>query len=198
MRSAMVTTTLLLIGSSLAACGGPDDEVFETTSAALRLNTGVGTTIEGDDTSQDGGFCGFLPCLNTSGLNVPGSFDLPAPGRLRQVRIWSGSYIDGIELSWLDPKNPQDSIQSAHIGGYGGTKRTLSLDPDEAIIGVELHTGRYVDFIAFSTNKRQHMTWGGSGGTNRPVSLRPGAEIHGLRGFSGKYIDGIGFWTYLP
>jgi hypothetical protein len=199
MRFAKFSLLTLLVGGALGGCGDLDDPSFEGASAALRLDTAEATPRFGNvNLPQARGFtCWGFVCLNRSGLNLPEAFDIPARGRLREVNIWSGDFIDGIELLWQDLNNPQNLIRSPHRGGFGGDLVTLSLDPDEAIIGVELRTGKYVDYLRLITSK-QDKHWGGEGGSPRTINLRPGAEIHGIGGLSGNYIDAIGFWSYLP
>jgi hypothetical protein len=84
---------------------------------------------------------------------------------------------------------------------FSALRRSTSSAPlqsDEAIVAVEGRSGKFVDFLQFTTNKGRVRSFGGGGGTGFVVPLPAGDEVHGIRTFSNKLIDAIAFFSYLP
>ena len=188
---------LLSLTTGMSACAPPpsEGEGLETISNAIQIDSALQSPFFGHDISGD--VQGCPPgCLDESGLLRDNS--LQAPGRLREILVWSGKYIDGIELIWQDINNPRQLIRSPHVGGFGGELRRFALQSDEAIVAVEGRSGKFVDFLQITTNKGRVMSWGGSGGGRFVVPLPEGDEVHGIRTVSNKLIDAIAFWSYLP
>ncbi len=64
------------------------------------------------------------------------SFDVPTDWRLASINVWSGHFIDRIELSY-DVAGAPELRQPPACGGTGGKAgRLLTIDPDESIVRV--------------------------------------------------------------
>ena len=114
--------------------------------------------------------------------------DGPAIGRIADVLIRSGAYIDSILVIEENPT----TIHPQH-GGDGGHLDIFTLASDEYITEVSGRYGRYVDSLTIQTNKGQIGHWGGSGGVQDFDFQAPsGYAIVGFWGRSGAYVDAIG------
>ena len=200
---AMVLGSFAVLGM---ACQGPDatDEQAtvngETSVQALNLGSGEQwPKLYGEDGAR------YLPCGPGRACRV----ELPqrrhdAPGRLIEVRAWSGKYIDGIEFTW---QTNDGRIVKGSAGTKGGSESNPEvLQPGEFIVRIEGGAGKYVDWLRIHTNMRSFPMWGGGGGGYFDVDLGfthespdgPRREIHGFLTRSGKYLDQIGFIHYGP
>jgi hypothetical protein len=202
LRWSAVATALLM----LAACDVPPDEGpepqtkgVEVQTSALRLSTGTLSTQFGGDGSQDQSACIFaiFGCLNTGGLNAP-PFQAPARGRLIKLLVWSGDYVDGIEMFWQDLANPMNIIWSGHQGGWGGSVTTVEMAAGEVITGAGVRHGQFVDALKIWTSTGRVLRMGGWGGGFDMFNTPAGAEIHGFNGIAGQYIDALAAWAYQP
>jgi Jacalin-like lectin domain len=91
----------------------------------------------------------------------------------------------------------QDSQKS--MGGGGGVRKVLSLQPGEYITEVSGRYGSLVDSITTRTSRSQTMTWGGLGGVKGfDYQAPPGTQIVGFWGRSGQLIDAIGVLMATP
>ena len=118
---------------------------------------------------------------------------------ISEIKIWSGRYIDAIQLIWRKRSDNSHIIVGQKHGGPGGTlsKGSLGLDlklkPGEYIIAVSGKSGNYVDSMQIQTNKQLYHRNGGQGGANDYVWQAPaGQQIIGFWGRSGSYIDALG------
>ncbi len=124
----------------------------------------------------------------------------PLPGpilaggvQIARVRVFSGAYIDSIQVTYA----PSAGItgQPGKHGGGGGAPKDLLLQPGEYITEVSGRSGDYVDSLTIRTggSRSQTMTWGGSGGSRSfDYKAPPGTEIVFFWGRSGQYLDAIG------
>lgn len=111
-------------------------------------------------------------------------------GRITQVKVRSGQYIDSIQLKI---HNGIFEEQRDPIGGSGGTDQPpLNLDPDEYIISLSGTSGTNVDSLAIHTNKGKVLQCGGGGGEPFGYPQFNGHEICGFFGRAGSLIDAIG------
>jgi hypothetical protein len=202
LRWSGVAATVLMLG----ACDVPPDEttepqtkVVELEASALRLSTGTLSTQFGGDGRQDQSECifAFFGCVNTGGLNAP-PFQAPARGRLIKLMVWSGDYVDGIEMFWQDLNNPMNIIWSGHFGGWGGSVTTVQMAPGEVITGAGVRHGQFVDALKIWTSAGRVLRMGGFGGGFDMFDTPAGTEIHGFNGISGQYIDALAAWGYRP
>lgn len=193
---------LALTGGFLGGCEpapGDGDDGVEGRQGAVRLDTAVRSDQFGGNGRIDEKHCSFGPFNCTRIVGWAAAFDLPAQGRLRELWVWSGSYVDGLEAVWQSESDPQQIVHGPHIGGWGGELTKLLLAPDEAIVGVKVKSGQLVDSLQVVTNKFQVMRWGGDGGGAwLKVALPPGNEVHGFNGLHDQYLHKIGFWSYVP
>ena len=87
------------------------------------------------------------------------------------------------------------------MGGGGGARKDLLLQPGEYITEVFGRSGDYVDSLTIRTggSRSQTMTWGGSGGSRSfDYKAPPGTEIVFFWGRSGQYLDAIGVDKATP
>lgn len=200
--AAAAGAALLALGAT--GCEAPPDEEgaapsgVERTGQPVQLDSGILRGPFGGNGRIDEKHCPF-PFRCTRRVGWASRFDLQARGRLRELRIWSGQYIDSIEMLWQSESNPRELIRSPRVGGPGGGLSSLLLEPDEAIVHVRVNAGKYVDGLTVRTDKGREHRWGGGGGGAVTVDME-GDELHGLAGLadSGGFIHQISFWTYLP
>ncbi len=115
---------------------------------------------------------------------------MPSGARISAVRVYSGEYVDGIQLVYT-LANGRTSEGALH-GNRGGRRNDFNLNSDEYIIGLSGRYGRYVDSLSIRTNKRTSPAYGGRGG-DRDFSVQAGTGnmVTGFSGRSGKYLDAI-------
>jgi predicted flap endonuclease-1-like 5' DNA nuclease len=132
--------------------------------------------------------------LGPSGGNGGHEFDqylIPPGARLREIRVNAGLYVDGLQFVCEDASGAV--IELPHLGGKGGFHHTITLDPDEYLVGISGRSGRYVDSIRFHTSKRTTDQIGGpSGGDTYHFEAAPNGEVGGLFGRADWFIDKIG------
>ncbi|MEA3016447.1 MAG: hypothetical protein QOI38_1169 [Sphingomonadales bacterium] len=139
---------------------------------------------------------GFFVNVNTTGLHGgPGGTafadPIPVPGQtfIKQIVIRSGTFIDAISTTYV---NPDGSTTVSSHGGTGGQPTTIKFNPGESIIAVTGRSGKFVDSLTFLTSdKRVFGPFGGGGGSPFVVN----ANILGFVGRSGTFLDSIGFYT---
>jgi hypothetical protein len=126
-----------------------------------------------------------------------GAFQDPGPvpelGRITNITIRSGSFVDAIATSYLLPDGSSGTF--AH-GGTGGIQQQIHFTNTEHIIAVIGRSGTYLDNIAFLTEDREGVRrtygpFGGGGGSPFIVNRK----VNGFFGRSGAYIDQIGFFV---
>jgi hypothetical protein len=204
LKGSLATVPALGLTACGLSLGEPEDEVpaAPITRALSLQEEGMHGPFGGN--GQPAPRHCFFWCTDPTGFGAghyPSATDLRARGRLARVKVWSGNYIDGIELAWRDLETNR-LISSEHYGGFGGRapddQTTLFLDDDEQIDHIQVRHGKYVDQLVFSTTKRQVRSWGrDSGRTNfDEFHLDEGRGLHGLSGLHGKYIDSVVFWTF--
>lgn len=130
---------------------------------------------------------GGKPCLAYSNWGTN--------SRLAEVRVWSGQWIDAIQVVYVNKSTGQYKY-SAKCGGSGGTLKTLSLDADEYIRWIHGWYGNYIDSITMITNKNREITWGGSGGPkDYHYGAWKGLKIDGFQVSAGQFLDSIGVYS---
>jgi len=134
----------------------------------------------------------FSLCGPSGGLGGNNFHDGQTGGRrIKEVRIYSGAYIDSIQVIYTDQMN--QTIAGSKHGGPGGNLSVLILAPDEYITTVGGKYGSFVDSLFMKTSKGKVKKWGGAGGTvDFYFSVPPGTSIHGFFGRAGKYVDSVG------
>lgn len=111
--------------------------------------------------------------------------------KIDTITIFSGGYIDGIEIEYL-LSNGQKYRGGLH-GKTGGGRRVIDLDAQggEYIIAIFGRRGEKLDRLGFVTNRgRVFGDYGGLGGSFFHVNA---CHVRGIFGRSGDYIDAIGF-----
>lgn len=113
--------------------------------------------------------------------------------------IWSGIYIDAIQILYRDRSNGTLRLGEKH-GGNGGKLTILPLDAGQFITGMKGKTGDYVDSLVVITNSTPNTTigYGGPGGSSPyDFEVNSGEEVIGFFGRAGDYIDQIGIFARL-
>ncbi|MBZ5661384.1 MAG: hypothetical protein LAO08_13345 [Acidobacteriia bacterium] len=119
--------------------------------------------------------------------------DVPAGGRIVEVRIHSGEYVDSIQMIYSMPDGRP--LEAARHGGEGGRSVSFRLDQGEYIVGLSGRCGTYVDSLRIHTNKRTSELFGGRGGDREFRVDVPDPDHNQATGFfgrSGEYLDSIG------
>jgi hypothetical protein len=176
------------LGAAVPACDTPEGAIEEAQQALAIPPVEVLSETHGGTGQRRCTL--FFACVQP----VLRHFDFKARGRLSMIRIWSGRYIDAMELVWIDEAGQLHS--SGKVGGKGGTERTFILDADEHVQAVYGWSGDYVDRLELVTNKGRTMAWGGTGGRPWKVEALPGEQIHGFAGQYYSLIDNIAVYTY--
>jgi predicted flap endonuclease-1-like 5' DNA nuclease len=132
--------------------------------------------------------------LGPSGGNGGHEFDqylIPTGGRLREIRVNAGLYVDGLQFVCEDASGAV--VELPHLGGKGGFHHTITLDADEYLVGISGRSGRYVDSIRFHTSKRTTDAIGGPSGEDAyHFEAAPNGEVAGLFGRADWFVDKIG------
>jgi hypothetical protein len=122
--------------------------------------------------------------------------ELPAEARVLEVRVYSGKYVDAIQMVYILPDGRV--LESARHGGSGGSRNSFRLDSDEYITGISVRYGEFLDSIRIHTNKKTSQAFGGSGGGDAyRIDVPAGTQGVGFAGRSGEYMDAVGL-TYTP
>ena len=88
------------------------------------------------------------------------------PGfRISGFTIWSGDYVDALQLHYVDT-NTGSTFDGPKYGGDGGNSATIDFGGDENLTGITIHSGRWIDSLTFFTSTEGQYTFGGSGGPN--------------------------------
>jgi hypothetical protein len=130
--------------------------------------------------------------LGPSGGSGGEPFFDEAPGysRIAEVRVWSGSHIDAVQLVYRDRRGYSDGYK---YGGGGGRLQVFELRRGESIVAISGRYARLVNELQFHTNQgRSSPIYGRGGGAEFRYEAPRGMEISGLIGRSGGAIDAIG------
>jgi hypothetical protein len=116
----------------------------------------------------------------------PDKFYAPVSS-MNALKIYHGDAVDGISTMYTVLN--ADLYQTYKHGGDGGTETSISLSPDEAIIGVEGSTeGQYINQIKFITQHQYNGTVRAYGPFGKPAS-KQFAFYGNIFGFSGSFIN---------
>ncbi len=116
-------------------------------------------------------------------------------GRLAEVTVRGGSWLDSVRCTWEDEG---DLVKSDNHGGDGGEATVIKLEPGESLIqvaGVVLKQDdlRVIGSLSFKTTKRTIEPIGETTeGPKFTLDAPPGQEICGFQGRSGDYLNAIG------
>lgn len=116
-------------------------------------------------------------------------------GRLAEVTVRGGSWIDSIRCSWEDEG---ELVKGDVHGGDGGGDTVIKLEPGEALIqvaGVLLPQGdsSVIGSLRFKTTKRTIEPIGKTtDGPGFTLDAPQGQEICGFQGRQGDYLTAIG------
>jgi hypothetical protein len=117
--------------------------------------------------------------------------ELSSGGRVLEVQIFSGEFVDAVQMVYQLPDGRR--VLGRRHGGGGGRTNSLPLDSDEYITGISGRYGEHIDSISIQTNKRTSPLFGGSGGSRSyRFEVPRGNQAIGFVGRSGQYLDAIG------
>lgn len=120
--------------------------------------------------------------------------DVPAGGRIIEVRIHAGEYLDSIQMIYAMPDGRP--LEAARHGGEGGRGMSFRLGQGEYIVALSGRCGTYVDSLRIHTNKRTSELFGGRGGEREyRIDVPDENQATGFMGRSGEFLDAIGL-TY--
>ena len=132
--------------------------------------------------------------LGPSGGNGGHEFEgytIPAGGKVQEIRVNAGLYVDGLQLVCVDSAGAV--MELPHVGGKSGFHHTITLDADEYLTGISGRSGRYIDSIRFHTNKRTSDSIGGRGGENEyHFEAAANGEVASFFGRADWYVDQLG------
>lgn len=118
-----------------------------------------------------------------------------ARGRLVQVAVRGGQWIDSIRCTWEDEGELE---KGDNHGGDGGDEVVIKLEPGEALIGIsgvllKQDDATVVGSLTFKTTKRTTSPVGRVlDGPKFTVAAPTGQEICGFQGNQGDYLNAIG------
>jgi Jacalin-like lectin domain len=106
-------------------------------------------------------------------------------GQIRKVRIRAGNVVNALNIN-----------DSGWVGGTQGAPESgFELAPGEFVSSIEVHWGKYVDMLIFTTSTGNVYKFGGTGGPNRKSFDLKGERAVGVYGMGGIFIDSIGIVT---
>lgn len=107
---------------------------------------------------------------------------------LRAIRVYSGSFMDGIEFIYTDGTTDL-------VGKQGGHANELwQMLPGEVLAGISVRCGAWVDGLCLMTNLRQSPWYGGQGGGLITALAPKNHRLIGLYASSGDWMDQIGIY----
>jgi len=111
------------------------------------------------------------------------------------IQVWSGSYIDAIQLTFDD-----NSTTEKHGGSGGSPWVTPAFLPGERVIELSGSYGDYIDSLTIRTTLQTFPALGGGGGGKEfRYHIPDNMHIAGLFGASGSYLDALGvFYRQFP
>jgi hypothetical protein len=122
--------------------------------------------------------------------------NIPNGARVREVHIYSGAYVDAVQMQYSLPDGR--TLMGPRHGGPGGQLSIFNIDSDEIILGISGRYGTFIDSLQISTTKRNSPVFGGSGGAREyRINIPDGNQAIGFVGRSGDYLDAIGL-SYVP
>ncbi len=139
---------------------------------------------------------GVTATAGGSGGTPFSDLDVPQGARVLEVHVYSGRYIDAVQMQYALPDGRV--VTGPRHGGSGGTLSVFRLDSDEAILALSGRYGDYIDSIQIHTSKRTSPLLGGSGGKrDYRVEVPADNQAIGFTGRAGRYLDAVGL-THVP
>ncbi|KVH87807.1 horcolin-like [Cynara cardunculus var. scolymus] len=124
------------------------------------------------------------------GGHCAGPWTFKPDGRIIEIWIASGNYIDSIRFVYEDQHLVKH--HSPKYGGDGGTEQKIAFDEDEELNQMSGTTGDFVASLSFRTNKRSLGPYGRTDeGTSFSLPVAKGKFV-GFFGECGYYLDSIG------
>jgi len=119
---------------------------------------------------------------------MPAAFDarVPAGCRVIGINIWSGDFVDAIQIVYVDAAG--QAQQTAKVGGPGGDYHYLDAVQHPLLRAVTY--GSWLNQLLF-----QGVTYGNVPGPSTGLGDIPVAQITEVSGHAGKFIDNITFRT---
>ncbi len=102
---------------------------------------------------------------------------------IKSIGLRSGSYVDQITINGV-----------SHGGNGGADRGVLTLEPGEYVNDILVRSGKYVDFVKFTTNRGRSIEGGGGGGSAMTIV----GQLVAIDGRSGSYVDQLNFLIVQP
>ncbi|XP_072954510.1 agglutinin alpha chain-like [Typha angustifolia] len=148
-----------------------------------------------------GGFNEAISKMGPSGGSGGGAREMNVDGvsRINKLIVRHGGAIDAIRIMFERNGQPE---WTPMWGGSGGGFTEINLGPDEHLISVEGHYGKFQDWLlirslTFVSNRHTYGPYGRQEGTSFSLPADNG-QIVGFHVRSGKYIDAIGTYVRRP
>eukprot|EP00752_Nemacystus_decipiens_P003103 g2874.t1 len=155
----------------------------------------VGETHEDTEEFDDGpvGCPAFI--MGGSPVNLPngGGPFLPI-GRVREVVVWSGDNVNGIQLVYdVEGDTVRGPKRMGDHGLYRQSKLVLDVEDGEVVTEISVKAGALVDSLRIKTSKGQEKKWGGDGGHLQQTWRVPaGSSFLGFHGGVGGHLHSLG------
>ncbi len=113
-----------------------------------------------------------------------------------KIKVTDGCYVYRVKFEYSDGGQTDHGgpgpLLCPGIGGVIVTEKEFVLASDEFIQGIQGRSGRYIDSMSFTTNKRVIGPLGGDGGETFSLTAPPGYKVKRLFGRSGAFLDAVG------
>lgn len=101
------------------------------------------------------------------------------------ISVWSGKYVDAIQVAYEGPKD-----WGRKAGGGGGGRAVFTVPSGEYINEIRIWSGNVVDAIQLVTSGGTvSPKYGGDGGRKSVEKAPEGKQLVGIEGRSGKLVD---------
>jgi Jacalin-like lectin domain len=121
------------------------------------------------------------------------SDDLTETGQISSVSVEAAQWVASIQATWrgLDGKT---IVGPRHGSSHGDPVKRFDLAEGEYIKSVEGYSGKYVNFLKFTTSSGKTHEFGTAGGDGNKGFFVDGV-MHGFFGYAAESLDCIGFFT---
>lgn len=112
--------------------------------------------------------------------------------RLRNVKLYSGKFVDKLVTTYECSDPVQRTYTCEHGGGGGSSSNELQLTSGVWINSVSCRSGYFIDKLELQATNGQKISGGENGGNPFTYNIPDGYFVAGFKGRSGKYLDQFG------
>ena len=191
-RSSLLCAPALIAAVALSGCGEEHEALEETQGAVIQPCS---------STAYGSNFKGVLAYHGGSGGTT--CFDDPATttDRIQSFRIWSGSIVDAIQMTYYDPATGTYNQHPKRGGGGGYYNPELLLNSGDYIYSTEGRSAASVDQLCvrayYSQVQKCSSTAGGGNQWLEEHTPYP-YQVQGAWTQSGQYLDAIRLRYFTP